>query len=78
MVSRERIAVGRIGFLYAFELGKLQNRLNSLMQMPFGFVMGSEHWPGVGRDTLLMCDIAPQNVAVNCACQPSEPVGADF
>lgn len=230
VVSRERIAVGRIGFLYAFELGKLQNRLNSLMQMPFGFVMGSllrarelavlethhglprgtsgqrestlkcqeagnclsdsktnlhlhmlrdlqkgvvphtawssaghtagwaalplavrmppcssppcapdmkrrqdlsspsekwvqymcvgpslifpvslwrvmlvtslpwrfgsngatmaspffpefpgsEHWPGVGRDTLLMCDIAPQNVAVNCACQPSEPVGADF
>lgn len=39
---------------------------------------GSEHWPRVGRDTLLMCDIASQNVAVNCACQPSEPVGASF
>lgn len=32
---------GRIGCLYAFELGKLRNRLNSPMQMPLGFVIAS-------------------------------------
>lgn len=50
-------------------LGGLASNGATMASPFFPEFLCSEHWPRVRGDTLLLCDIASQNVAVNCACR---------